>query len=488
MAVGEDPFARGDQATANVGLLAGGPNPGIFETLTRLSPNFGVTAGLAHRWESPSPSQWRFFLRPNVTFHDGARMDAAAVVGTLDAVGRRQSRPRGLDPGTARAKDETTVEIELTSPNARLTEQLASPTMGIVAPGTQAGAGDSPSTTPTGTGPFRFGGYRPGAELRVTAFDQYWGEKPQLRSILFRFGPERDAGRLLATRAVELVGLVPYPSLPKVSGRSDRVMGSSPARAQYLLLNTGGTDEWTTLKDEGLRRAIALGIDRKAVARDAWPDDGEENSTLIPELVLGDADERVKAPSHNLEEAKRVLDAAGWVRGGDGVRMRDGKPLALSLILGRPGEQGRAAEVLKSQLAALGIGLHVVDPAPDGAFARINNGTFDLYLASQPQDDANPCALCRFFTVRPGGNLAFAGAAGGGQKADDLYERVFVSPSPDTARRLAADLVNVVVAERFTAVPLATLRAEWLVSQRVRSFEPSPLGGDQRWESVWLTV
>ena len=48
--------------------------------------------------------------------------------------------------------------------------------------------------------------------------------------------------------------------------------------------------------------------------------------------------------------------------------------------------------------------------------------------------------------------------------------------------------MNIVVSKRFTAVPLASVRTEWLVSPRVRGFEPAVLGGDQRWDSVWLTV
>ena len=487
VAVGEDPFLR-DGQTLDVGLRASGPGPGIFETLTRLSGGFGLTPGLALRWESPSASQWRFFLRPNVTFHNGAPLDGPAVVAALEAIARRPNHPRGLEPGTAKATADLTVEVALASDNARLAEQLAGPAMGIPAPGTQAGAGEEAATTPTGTGPFRFDSYRPGAELRVKANDAYWGPKPQLRTITFRFGPDRDAGRLLATRQVELVGVVPYPFLPKVSGRTDRLVTSQPARAEFLLLNTGGIEEWTTLKDDNVRRAIALALDRKAAAKAAWPDEGEESDTIVPELVLGDARDRVKPPSQNVEEAKRLLDQAGWAGGGDGVRVKEGRPLNLGLVLARPPEQERAVEVLKDQLRAVGVGLTVVDPSPESPFNRVNAATFDLYLASQPQDDGNPCALCRLFTVRPGGQLAFASASGGGQKADDLYERVFVSPSPDTARRLAADIVNVVVAERFTAIPLASLRNAWLVSPRVRGFEPAALAGDQQWESVWLTV
>ena len=487
MAVGDDPFLR-DGRDPDVGLRPAGPNPGIFETLTRLTGTFGVTPGLAQGWEAPSNAQWRFSLRPNVTFHNGTRMDAPAVVGALETIAARQNRPRGLDPGTAKATGDLSIEITLTTDNARLAEQLASPAMGIQAPGTQAGAGEEPATTPTGTGPFRFDTYKARAELKVKINDAYWGAKPQLRTITFRFGPEGDAGRLLATRQVDVVGLVPFELLPKVSGRTDRVVASPPARAQFVLLNVGGIDEWATLRDDKLRKAVALAVDNRVVAETAWPDEGEESDTLIPELVLGDAEERVKAPSRNVQESNRLLDQAEWIRAGDGIRVKDGRTLNLSLVLARPLEQRRAADVLEDQLSEVGVGLQVVDPNPESPFTRVNNATFDLYMASQAQDDGNPCALCRFFTIRPGGQLAFASAAGGGQKADDLYERAFVSPSTDTVRRLAADIVNVVVAERFTAIPLASLRNEWLVSPRVRGFEAAALYGDQRWDSVWLTV
>jgi ABC-type transport system substrate-binding protein len=490
VAVGPDPFANGLNANPpnySVGLAVNGPNPGIFETLTRLTGNFGLAPGLAVRWESSSPQQWRFTIRPNVTFHNGAALDAQAVVSTLETISRRQNRPRGLDPGTARVNGDV-VEVHLSTPNGRLAEQLAAPSMGIVAPGTQPGNGNEPAVTPTGTGPFKFRSYQPNTNLVSEAYDGYWGNKPQLRSVTFRFGNEADAGRLLATRQVDLAGQVPYNLLPKVSGKTDHLIGSTPARAQYLLLNAGGIEEYATLKDDSLRQAIALSIDRKAVQKAGWPEDGEDNNTLIPEVVLADAAERVKAPNQNVDQAKKLLDQAGWSQAGDGIRTKDGRTLELDLILARPAEQQPAATALRNQLAAVGIGVTVVDPAPESPFTRINNATFDLFMASQVQDDGNPCALCRFFSIRPGGQLSYAGSVGGGQKADELYDRAFASPSVDTARRTAADLMNVVVAERFTAVPLASVRTQWLASPRVRGFEAAALTGDQRWDTVWLTV
>ena len=146
------------------------------------------------------------------------------------------------------------------------------------------------------------------------------------------------------------------------------------------------------------------------------------------------------------------------------------------------------ADTLKAQLAQVGIGIQVQDPAPDTPFTKVNNATFDLFLDVRAQDDANPCALCRFFTLRPGGVLSFSASVGGGPKVDDAYDRVFSSPSIDTARRTAADIVQVVTAERFTAISLSSLRTVWLISPRVRGFDPAVLAGAQRWDGVFLTV
>ena len=490
VAVGEDPFMAGSPPANDIGIRTNGPNPGIFETLTRLSPTYGINGALAERWESPNPKTWKFILRRDVTFHNGAPFNAEAVVASLDGIAGRATRPRGLDRGTAKATAPDIVEVNLSADNARLAEQLASPTMAMMAPGTRPGGGDTPENTPTGTGPFMFVSYNKGTDLKMKAYDKYWGGATELKTLTFRFGPERDVSRLLATRQVEIAGMVAYSNLASVSGRTDRNVQSRPGQAVYLLLNTGGVEEWTTLKDDNVRKALAQTIDRNEVAKAGWEDHGEDSDTLIPEVVLGaDAADRIRPLPLNRNEAKKLLDGAGWMPTlPNGMRAKDGKPLVLNLLLSRPPDQTKAAETIKAQFAEVGVGLQIQDPGADSAFTKVNNAQFDLFLDVRPQDDANPCALCRFFTIRPGGQLAFSSSVGGGPKVDEAYDRIFSSPSIDTARRTAADIMQVVTAERFTAISLAALRTEWLISPRVRGFEPAVLTGDQRWEGVFLTV
>ncbi|HWB71691.1 MAG TPA: ABC transporter substrate-binding protein [Egibacteraceae bacterium] len=488
--VGQDPFLRGTPPAPNLGPLSSGPDPGIFETLVRLTPGFGIAPGLALRWEAVSPALWRFQLRDGVRFHNGAALDAAAAVAMLDAVAARQTHPRGLEPGSARAASAHVVEVALSAPNLRLPEQLANPSMGIQAPGTRAGAGADPASTPTGTGPFRFGSYTPGARLVVHANPDYWGRPPALRSITFRFVvDEQQAARLLAAGEVDAVGHLSPATAAGAQGHAPgRLAASQPARTVYLLLNVGGVGRWASLQDDRLRRAVALAVDRAALTTALWPDHGEPNRTLIPPAVLGDAAGAVRPPEHDPDRAGRLLDEAGWPRGPDGVRLRDGRRLILSLLLGRPAEQAGVAEVLARQLETVGIGVELLDPGPEpfAAFGRVNQATFDLFVDTRAQEDANPCALCRFFSIRPGGQLTFSGAVGAGEAADELFEDAHTVASLDSAQRLAAELMQVVTADRVVAVPLATLPAVWLLSPRVQAFEPAALGGDQHWDQVWL--
>lgn len=501
VAVGEDPFlpaahlpgtARTGPSTTgipNLGLRSGGPNPAIFETLTRVTPTFGVGPGLAEGWEEVSPTRWRFTLRSGVTFHDGTTLDAGAVVDTLETVSRRQNRPRGLEPGGTTAVDERTVEVALSSPNLRLPEQLTDPSTAIRAPGTVAGPGAQAGDTPTGTGPFRFVSYTPGRELVVEAYEDYWGGRAQLDSITFLFGPPEDASRRLATREALAVGHVPLDALTSGSGR-DRSVTSPPASAVYLLLNTGGTGAWETLRDQRLRRAVGLAVDRDALSRAVWPDHGTANDTLIPPATLGTAADRVSAPARDLSAARQLLEDAGWEPGADGLRQRDGVPLELTLILARPEELGRAGAIVRDQLAEVGIGVALPEDGGDvvDRYQRVNEGTFDLFLELRAPTDANPCALCRFFSIRPGGQLTIAGTVGAGDAADARFEEAFTAPTIEGARRWAAELMAVVVENKVVAVPLTTLPHVWLLSPRVQGFVPSALSGAQQWDQVWLST
>ena len=76
---------------ASLDPLADFTNPGlqmhahILEPLIDFTgPDFKMTPKLALSWDNPTPTRWRFKLRPNVTWHDGTPFTAEDVKYTLE--------------------------------------------------------------------------------------------------------------------------------------------------------------------------------------------------------------------------------------------------------------------------------------------------------------------------------------------------------------------------------------------------------------------
>ncbi|WP_433034666.1 ABC transporter substrate-binding protein [Actinomycetospora sp. CA-053990] len=118
------------------------------------------TPALATAWTRVTPTEWRFTVRPGVTFHDGSPLTPDAVVGSLTRAAAATPTPRALaslaETGpalTARADGPDGVVVTTPEPDPVLPQRLASPELVILAPGAYADP-TRPSPVRAGTGPF----------------------------------------------------------------------------------------------------------------------------------------------------------------------------------------------------------------------------------------------------------------------------------------------------------------------------------------------
>ncbi|AEQ53835.1 ABC transporter substrate-binding protein [Pelagibacterium halotolerans] len=162
----------------------------IVETLTTLdSEDSTVQPRLATDWEDIGDGTWQISLREGVTFHDGSPFNAEAVA---FAVERMQSSAIACRDRTKIAGVELTTEIvdEHTINIHAEPSQVLMPTLlsfiGAVSPNTPA---DAISRAPVGTGPFQFASWDSNG-IAVTAFEDYWGEEPQVSDALYVFRGE----------------------------------------------------------------------------------------------------------------------------------------------------------------------------------------------------------------------------------------------------------------------------------------------------------
>ena len=115
--LGLDPHANNHGVTNAMKL-------NIYEPLVRREADGSLAPALALRWENPSPTTWRFHLRPDVRFHGGEPFTSADVVHALQRVRQNDMAYTVQSITAARAVDPLTVEFDTNGPNPVLLQDL----------------------------------------------------------------------------------------------------------------------------------------------------------------------------------------------------------------------------------------------------------------------------------------------------------------------------------------------------------------------------
>lgn len=455
-------------------------NVNVAEPLVRLTPDYRVEPQLATSWEYLGKNTWRFHLRKGVRFHDGQAFTAEAVRYSLAQQIKGGFTSFPLKEDAVRVVDPLTVDFTTAEPDLRLPEQLVHPNYSIVAPGTD------PRTKPIGTGPFRFVEYRPYDHIAVVRNDDYWGEKPRLDKILFRFLPDPTT-RVFALLAgeVDLAMDVPREQVAAVQARPDlQLVRAAVGQMLSLQLNAHGKPPHTILSDRSVRRAIALSLDRRQLVHDVWHDEAQVLHTMTVSAILGRFAGRLHGFDFDPAQADRLLNEAGWKRKAGEIRSKAGRPLQLTLIA-NPELDAAAVELLQAQLRSAGIDVRW-DRLPDLASfaARGNAGDCDLNLAAGNQNDANPLFLPALIyysrSLRP-----FVRWYAVGDAFDKLVDQGLAAVDPDEARRLAVEAMRLATDEEAIQVPIAGLFRIYAAKSSVAGFVPHPSQTNQSWTATY---
>ncbi len=346
----------------------------VCETLVRVRPgSFRHEGVLATSWASPDQRVWTLTLRENVRFHDGAALDADAVVHNLDHL----RRERGF-PGRSERLGPHLVQITLDRPNSALLSTLSQPFFAIQSPGRLTGPG---SDVPVGTGPFRFVGAG-GGVVELAAFDGHWAGPPRLRRLVFRrFRDEAALADALASGEADVTSALG-------PGRADRLRSQAGVTLDsqtglnviYLALN----NERPPFTNARVRRAISRAIDRAALVRDVLAAHAEPADTVLPPTLFSH-DTRTRELVLDQDAARRSLAAAHLPEGFEAILTVSRAPRPYLL------EPVRVAEWLRGDLARVGIVARLREvPSWAEHVALTTRGEFDMALLGWQADTLDP--------------------------------------------------------------------------------------------------
>ena len=416
-------------------------------------------------------------LRPGVRWSDGVPVDAADVVFTVRAIldDRNPVRSRaGYELiERAEARDAHTVVFHLkrawapavaTFFSYGVAPQYVLPAHLLARTGLEH---SSFNDHPVGDGPYMFAAWRRGERLRYAPNPRYWKGRPA-SDLEVGIVPDPATNLTLLQSGNLDWNLIAPAQVPVVAGYPNLRFRSVPlALVAGLALNT----RRAPLDDVGVRRALAAAIDRTAISRKITLGRYPVVDTAQP-LGSWARDPGAREPAYDPAWADRRLDAAGWVRGPSGIRVKNGHALSLVYVQFPETRTGVAvATFVQSELRERGIDVTIKSVANAQLFMPgagvLATGNFDLaYVPWQMGADPDDSAL---FTCD-----GIANYSGWCDPSVDALERKALSTVEIGARRRLYARIERAVAASVPIVFLFNPAYVYAYDRRLNGFAPSP--------------
>jgi peptide/nickel transport system substrate-binding protein len=228
---------------------------------------------------------------------------------------------------------------------------------------------------PVGTGPYKFKDFKPGDMVSGDInMNYHMDNRPYFDSIEMKGGGDAVS----AARAVLQTGEFDFAWNMQVEdeiltrlekGGKGRVVVSNGGNIEHIQLNT--TDPWTevdgersslkskhpTLSDPAVRQALSMLVDKDSVQKYIYGRTGTATANFVnnPEKFRS----KTTKFEFNVDKAADILEKAGWKKGADGVRAKDGKKLkfVFQSSINQPRQKTQA--IVKQACQKAGIDIEV---------------------------------------------------------------------------------------------------------------------------------
>jgi peptide/nickel transport system substrate-binding protein len=367
----------------------------VFDHLIWSLPKNGtnvLSPGLASSWEiSSDASAYTFHLRQDVKFHDGTPFDANAVKVTFDHIVDPNTKSKGAASALGPYKetqvvDSHTVKVVFKTPNAAFINEVAG--FSIISPAALQKYGADFAKNPVGTGPFKFKEYVVGQHVTVERNPDYnWGPAPirtgppLLSEITFRILSDPGARfNALQTGEIHLA--------PNLNPQDVASVKSSSQYRVYQVASTGMP--WNIMvnaqrpptDDVNVRKALLYATDQQAIIKTLYFGLHTAADEIFTPITPGYDPSLKNMYSHDPTKAGQLLDQAGWTKGPNGMRQKNGQPLKLSFINISGFGFDDISQLMQSQFRDVGIQVDISDqsfPAVGDAYNRGDHNLADFF-------------------------------------------------------------------------------------------------------------
>lgn len=339
----------------------------VFNGLVLVDPKSGEPKpDLAESWEvSEDRLTYTFHLRDSVLWHDGQPFAANDVVFTYQLMMNNRVRSPRFSRLVERvhgvgAPDRSTVTFTLIHPDATFLTDLA--TFGIVPEHLLSTILPEELVTDpfgissaVGTGPFTLQQWLRGDRILFQRNGKYFKDPAKVESYVYRVLPSTK--ELLAGLKDESIdwGAIDPAGIDEAKKVSSIRVETLPGyEMSYVSLQLDPAKSHL-FQDVRVRKALMLALDRKQAVTDIWHGQAKVADGTQPPASFAHAPSKT-VYQQNLDQAKSLLDDAGWKAEADGIRMKDGQALRFTLSTNSDDpERKETAEWLIKRWNAIGV-------------------------------------------------------------------------------------------------------------------------------------
>ncbi len=462
-------------------------NDYIYESLLkRDEKTLKLVPVLATHWKiSPDHLHYTFYLKKGIKWHDGYPFTARDVIFSYERINDPKVDAAHLrnyyqDIKTVRMLDDYTVEFTYRRPYFRALEFCG----GIpIVPAHLFKKGEDFNShpigrRPIGTGPYRFLRWDTGKEIVLVRNDNYWGEKPHIKRIVFKIITDSTVAlQVLKQLGLDLMGLRPIQWVYQTRGKrfNRHFKKLSYYLPQYSYIGWNMRKPW--FRDRRVRQAMTMLLDRE---------------TILKKLLFGlgtivtgnfyinspDYNKSIKPYPYNPAEAIRLLEEAGWIdHDGDGIRDKDGIPFSFEFLISAGSKFAeQLATILQESLKDAGIRMSIRKLEWAVFIQKIQSRDFDACtLGWSLSWESDPYQVWHSSQAKNGSN--FVGFIN--KEADEIIEKARMEFDAEKRHKLYHRFHEIIHIEQPYTF-LFTTKALVAVSRRFQNVNVYPMGLNPR--------
>jgi len=344
---------------------------GVAETLFKFNASMELEPWLATDYEQIDEYTVKINLRDDVTFSNGNKMTGESVKACLEnLIAVHDRAPKDLQVKSITAEGQSiTIVSEKKIPG--LVNYLCDPYGAII----DMEAGVSEDKNVVGTGPY-VATKVTDTEINLEANKKYWNGVPKVDKVNIKSISDGDTLTMaLQNGEIDAAQGLPYASLELFQNDGRYTISSTnTSRVYQACLNFNSK----IIQDDAVRKAMAMCVDKQGFTTVLLQGNGSPAVGPFPDNFKFGGNV-VKDDPYDIEGAKKILEAAGWVdTDGDGIREKNGQKLTINwLTYTSRQELPLLAESVQASYRKAGIDVKV--NATDNYRDFLKAGKYDVF-------------------------------------------------------------------------------------------------------------